>query len=130
VEKHIEFDPVCWTATKPLPGGDLLGLSFDAFLQLNKTRYAFLPEKMCYRLTRAYGSRIEYIVGTATTLVALGRCFGADLYEAEVNYLCRYEFALCSEDILWRRSKIGLQFTPEETMHLTKYLEALCKPQP
>ncbi len=111
-----------WTATVPLPGGDLQGLTFMAFLKQCHTRYPFLTEKMTYRLARAYGSRIDLIVGNATTLAKLGTCFGAELYAAEVDYLLNHEWATCAKDILWRRTKLGLLFKPEQVLGLEQYI--------
>ena len=116
-----------WTATIPLPGGDLKGLTWQVFLMQCRENYAFLPEKMCYRLAHAYGSRITSILGTTANLDQLGPCFGADLYRAEVDYLYHHEWAYSADDILWRRTKLGLQFTTAQTVQLTDYLTSLCK---
>jgi glycerol-3-phosphate dehydrogenase len=103
-----------WTGQAPLPGGDLGEAGFDAFLASMRRRYPWLPEAMAWRLARNYGSRVEGILADATSLSELGHHFGADLYEAEVRYLVDHEWALTAEDVLWRRSKLGLQLTMEE----------------
>ena len=69
---------------------------------------------MVWRLARNYGTRIEGILAGTTSLSELGHHFGADLYEAEVRYLMQHEWAMTAEDVLWRRSKLGLQLTMEE----------------
>ena len=97
-----------WTATAPLPGGDLPGADFEAFLaKLQRTR-PWLPAELARRLARAYGSRVERILGDATDLAGLGQDFGGGLTQAEVTYLRDQEWARTAEDVLWRRSKLGL----------------------
>jgi glycerol-3-phosphate dehydrogenase len=65
-------------------------------------------------LLRAYGTRVDAILGDATCATDLGRCFGADLTEAELRYLMRFEWARTAEDVVWRRSKLGLRLTAAE----------------
>ncbi len=96
-----------WTGTAPLPGGDLPG-GFDAFVTDLAAAYPFLPHALAHRLARAYGTRATTILGQATTMAALGEDFGGGLTQAELSYLCREEFARTAEDVLWRRSKLGL----------------------
>jgi glycerol-3-phosphate dehydrogenase len=62
------------------------------------------------------------LLGLARSLADLGRCFGADLYEAEVRYLMRHEWAVTAEDVLWRRTKRGLRFSREEAAGLDAYM--------
>ena len=103
-----------WTAGAVLPGGDMQDADFERFLSgLTATRPA-LPPALLRRLARAYGTRTERLLGAAQTTAELGRCFGGDLYQAEVDYLVAQEWALSAEDILYRRSKLGLH-TPEGT---------------
>ena len=97
-----------WTGSAALPGGDLPGGDFIAFLANVRQRYPFLPARTALRLSRAYGTRIERIMGGARSLADLGRDLGAGLSEREVDYLIAEEFALDPSDILWRRSKLGL----------------------
>jgi len=100
-----------WTGQASLPGGDLGETGFDAFLASLRRRYPWLPEGMAWRLARNYGSRVEGILADSASLNELGHHFGADLYEAEVRYLADHEWAMTAEDVLWRRSKLGLQLT-------------------
>jgi glycerol-3-phosphate dehydrogenase len=113
-----------WTDSVPLPGGDLPGSDFAAFARGVQQRWPFLPEALAYRLSRAYGTRIEQIIGAADTLAGLGRQFGAGLSEAEVEYLRRHEWAQTAEDILWRRTKLGLHMQPGELAELQRHLQA------
>ena len=98
-----------WTASAPLPGGDLPQCDFESFYTSVSEKYTWLPDDLRLRIARAYGSRIDRIIGSATSLGQLGHHFGAGLYEAEVNYLCTHEFAESADDILWRRTKLGLR---------------------
>ncbi|NKB57781.1 MAG: glycerol-3-phosphate dehydrogenase [Alphaproteobacteria bacterium] len=97
-----------WTAQAALPGGDMPNADFDAYLAEARRRYSWLPAEMLCRLTSAYGTRLETVLGGATGLTDLGEDFGGGLYEAEVDYLTQQEWATTPDDILWRRSKLGL----------------------
>jgi glycerol-3-phosphate dehydrogenase len=112
-----------WTATAHLPGGDLeawIGpaalpdADFAALVQAAQTRYPFVPPALAHRLCRAYGSRIDHVLGQAESLTALGVEVAPGLFEAELHYLVREEWACTAEDVLWRRSKLGLHFTPAQ----------------
>lgn len=105
----IEGDArTAWTARAQLPGGDLPGQDFNAFLADLRRRCPYLPERTALRLARAYGTRVERMLGGARSLADLGRDLGAGLSEREVDYLIAEEFAQTPDDILWRRSKLGL----------------------
>ncbi|NQZ13839.1 MAG: glycerol-3-phosphate dehydrogenase [Alphaproteobacteria bacterium] len=97
-----------WTAEEALPGGDMPYRSFDAYMKLQKPRYGFLPESLIYRYARAYGTRMEWFLNSVHKVDDLGRDFGDQIYEAEILYLIKHEFAHTAEDVLWRRSKLGL----------------------
>ena len=105
---HIDVPGAAWTADAPLPGGDIRNADFASFLWDASVRYPWLPPEMLLRLTRAYGTRIDTLIGSATSLEELGECMGRDLYEAELAYLVTHEFARTADDVLWRRSKLGL----------------------
>jgi Glycerol-3-phosphate dehydrogenase len=111
-----------WTATAPLPGGDLPNASFEPFAQEVTHRWSFLPSALAHRLARAYGTRIERILGASTSMAQLGEHFGAGLTEAEVEYLRSYEWARFSDDVLWRRTKLGLHMNDAEQARLRSYL--------
>jgi glycerol-3-phosphate dehydrogenase len=110
-----------WTAQAVLPGGDLErgveGLEADL-----RWLYPFLEERHLVRLSFAYGTRALKILGQAKGPDDLGHRFGADLFEAEVRYLVDQEWAQTADDILWRRTKLGLKFTPAETAALEHWL--------
>ena len=76
------------------------------------------------RLARAYGTRIDNILGEADGLEDLGAHMGGDLYAAELQYLVEQEFACTAEDVLWRRSKLGLHLDAEAQEHVTRWFAA------
>ena len=116
------FTGKAWTAKSHLPGGDIPDADFDAFLKHVKEQYPWLPEPLAHRLSRAYGTRIHRLLDNVQSQGDLGRHFGDHLYEAEVNYLLNEEWALTDDDILWRRSKLGLHITNETAARLRAYL--------
>jgi glycerol-3-phosphate dehydrogenase len=107
-----------FTRTQPLPGGDI-DIAFNAALI---PLALWMPEDLVVRLARAYGTRIATLVGNAVHLRDMGRQFGAGLYEREVRYLIDHEFARTAEDVLWRRTKLGLKLTPGEAKDLEAWL--------
>lgn len=111
-----------WTGHAPLPGGDFAPDQFDTEVGKIRVAFPFLPERLAARLVRAYGTRTQLILAGKTCLDDLGRCFGADLHEAEVDYLIREEWARSADDILWRRSKLGLRFDANEKTRLRDYV--------
>lgn len=113
-----------WTHDAPLPGGDLHAGSFDEYLSELEHRYGFLPPRHLHGLARRHGADCKAILEGATSLAGLGPCFGEGLYAREVDYLCDHEWALTSEDILWRRTKYGLDISPEDRERLETYLAA------
>jgi glycerol-3-phosphate dehydrogenase len=103
-----------WTRTATLPGGDIADADFESFAAEQARRFGWLPPATVRRLARAYGTRIEKVIGGAHGINDLGRHYGADLYAREVDYLRDQEWAMTAEDVLWRRSKLGLHMRPEE----------------
>jgi glycerol-3-phosphate dehydrogenase len=113
-----------WTANAPLPGGDLPQGSFAVFLRALARRYPWLPARLRWRYAHAYGTRIERVLGMAAAPAQLGEELLPQLYEREVEYLCREEFARSAEDILWRRSKLGLFLLGADLSPLESWLAA------
>ncbi len=103
-----------WTGRTPLPGGDFPVDGLEQQVALAAERYPFLAEKTLRRLLRAYGTRIERLIGQANGIDDLGRVLGADLTEAELRYLVDEEWARTAADVVWRRSKLGLVLSPEQ----------------
>jgi glycerol-3-phosphate dehydrogenase len=111
-----------WTEKAKMPGGDMPDADFDRFFAGVKSRWPFLPEPVAYRLSRAYGTRIEQLIGSAKSMADLGEDFGAGLTAAEVDYLVRREWARSAEDILWRRSKLGLHVPADAPQKIDAYI--------
>jgi glycerol-3-phosphate dehydrogenase len=97
-----------WTAGAALPGGDFAWDRFDTEVDLARDRWRFLSEPEAQRLVAAYGSRLPMVLGEAKSRDELGPAFGPELTGAEVRYLMGHEWARFPEDVLWRRSKLGL----------------------
>ena len=96
---------------------------FDEFQRGASERLPWLPPDLLHRLCRAYGTALDEMVGSAATIDDLGWHFGAGLYEAEVRYLIRSEFARTAEDILWRRTKLGLRMSALEQQDLADWMK-------
>jgi glycerol-3-phosphate dehydrogenase len=111
-----------WTRTAVLPGGDLPGGSFAVFLRTLERRYPWLPASLRVRYAQAYGTRIARVIGDATSLADMGEELVPHLYEREADYLCTEEFARTAEDILWRRTKVGLHLGGQSTRVLEDWL--------
>ncbi|MGN6307995.1 MAG: glycerol-3-phosphate dehydrogenase [Xanthobacteraceae bacterium] len=121
---HGTKEPAGWTGKAPLPGGDM-EVSAVARLAAELVRsYPFLAESHADRLAHAYGTRATTLLGNATSLAELGRSFGATLTESEVRYLVAHEWARTAEDVVWRRSKLGLRMTANEIAELDAWMAA------
>ncbi len=103
-----------WTAKGILPGGDIEGADVPRFLEKLQRDYAWLPRGLARHYARLYGARTSKLIGGATSVAALGQCFGPNFYEAEVRYVIEQEWAETAEDILTRRTKHGLHMSAEE----------------
>jgi glycerol-3-phosphate dehydrogenase len=102
------LDDRSWTADAHLPGGDIPNADFEGFKAELGRRYPFLPELMLERIAHAYGTRAGRVLGDARSLADLGEHIGGDLYARELDHLVREEWARRPEDVLWRRTKLGL----------------------
>jgi len=103
-----------WTAAAPLPGGDIAGADFEGYFAELKGQYPQIPDDRLRRLARAYGTKTPELLGDASRREDLGRAFGAGLTEREIAYLVETEFAQTADDVLWRRSKLGLHMSAQE----------------
>ena len=117
-----------WTRGAVLPGGDLPDLDRAALAQALRVEFPFLPDDMAKRLARSYGTRARTILANAGSLADLGEAFGAGLYAAEIDYLVAVEWARTAEDVLYRRSKLGLHLAPEGVARLEAYLSRKAAP--
>ena len=110
VTRLTQFYPMSprWTADAALPGGDFAWQRFEAEVDAARDRWRFLSEAQAQRLVGAYGLRLSAVLGEARSRAELGPSFGSELTGAEVRYLMSVEWARFPDDILWRRSKLGL----------------------
>ncbi len=111
-----------WTARVTLPGGDFPVDGVAALIAALRTQYPFLTEYWATRLVRSYGTETRAILGEAKSAADLGRDFGATLSEAELRWLMTREYARSAEDVIWRRSKLGLRLSEEETAAIRAYM--------
>ena len=123
-----------WTHGQYLPGGDLSACvgtatrpdtDFERFEQSLAKRHTWLPEGLRHRLARAYGARVELVLGHAREPGELGAEVAPGLHEAELDYLRQHEWASCADDVLWRRSKLGLHCTPAERQAVAEWFERI-----
>lgn len=113
-----------WTAYAPLPGGDIAPDTLESELA---DAYPWLPAPIRKRWIYSFGSLTRRLLTDCTTLTDLGQRFGPDLTEREVIYLIEHEWARTSEDILMRRTKIGLSISPSDKIALDKFIEDYCQ---
>ncbi|QPC42877.1 glycerol-3-phosphate dehydrogenase [Kaustia mangrovi] len=111
-----------WTASAPLPGGDFPVDGFGREVRSLLKACPVLAEPHARRLVRAYGTRAAAIVEGVKQTGDLGIRFGADLHEREVAYLMKAEWAVTAEDVLWRRSRLGLHVGPEDARRLEDWM--------
>ncbi|PZQ17136.1 MAG: glycerol-3-phosphate dehydrogenase [Ancylobacter novellus] len=109
-----------WTGRSPLPGGGVP--SNEPLASRLLVAHPYLPEAHAARLARSYGSRAWDLLEGASDARSLGYVFGADLTEREVRYLIAKEWAETAEDVLWRRTKLGLRFTTQERETLARFM--------
>jgi glycerol-3-phosphate dehydrogenase len=106
-----------WTADACLPGGDIFGAKpgnhavteFDRFVRDMQQQYAWLPPALVARYAHAYGTRIRSLLDGRSSIADMGQEIAPGLFDAEVEYMRRHEWATCDEDMLWRRSKLGMK---------------------
>ena len=111
-----------WTERASLPGGDFPVEGFGELLAGVRAKYPFLNPAYAERLCRAYGTRVKMILGNATSPVQLGADFGHGLREVEVRYLMTNEWAQTAEDVVWRRSKLGLVMSDDQIAKLDAWM--------
>lgn len=126
----LAIDRPAWTATAALPGGDLADADFDAFLADFQRRHGWLPAPLAQRYARSYGSRADRLLGVADSLQALGEELSPGLFEIEARYLVDQEWARTADDILWRRTKLGLHASAQSQQRLTDWLVQECRKVP
>ena len=123
LQPYLGFSAPDWTERAVLPGGDLPGADFERFLAELRRARPWLPPALARRYARAYGTRVEQLLGAARGPDDLGEDLGGGLHEAEADYLVTREWAAGAEDILWRRSKLGLRVPGGTAARLAAWLE-------
>jgi len=123
IEKLIGTKGPRWTRTARLPGGTFPPLGFEALVAAHRSGFPRLDAPLVRRLTRAYGTLMPAVLGGARTIAELGEHFGGNLYAREVDYLMAREWARLADDVLWRRSKLGLRVSAEDKARLSRYME-------
>ncbi|MBB6504935.1 glycerol-3-phosphate dehydrogenase [Sphingomonas endophytica] len=118
-----------WTAGAALPGGDLPDGDFDRYLATLGQRYPAFPAPLLRRLARAYGTWVERLLADAQSPADLGEVLGGGLFGREVDYLRTVEWARSAEDILYRRSKLGLHVPAGTAARVDRYLAGLADDQ-
>jgi glycerol-3-phosphate dehydrogenase len=111
-----------WTAGSALPGGNFAHDGAPALVARTQQQWPFLAPGHARRLVAAYGTRVENVLEGVARPEDLGACFGADLTGAEVRYLMSKEWAQTADDVLWRRSKLGLRFSDAERAALESFM--------
>jgi glycerol-3-phosphate dehydrogenase len=128
LEKLAPFLPALgrpWTRNTPLPGGDFAVDGAAALASELVAYYPFLTAPHASRLVAAYGTRAKAVLADVRTSADLGVSFGATLTEAEVRYLMAEEFARTADDVLWRRTKLGLVFSDVEAAVLGAFMASV-----
>jgi glycerol-3-phosphate dehydrogenase len=119
---HLGPLPGSWTATAPLPGGDIPGGDVEGLSAELLRRWPFLGERQSRRLARAYGTRATTLLDGVRSAANLGEDFGGGMTAREVDYLVREEWARSTRDVQWLHSKTGLWATPADRQRLDDYL--------
>ena len=119
-----------WTAGKPLPEGELADAptfeaAFERFAAGAAAVHPHLPQELVWILARRHGTGLDDLLEGIRSVADLGRHFGGHLYEAEVRYLMREEWAVEPDDVLWRRTKEGLHMTPAERDDFAQWIQSL-----
>ncbi|SHN69825.1 glycerol-3-phosphate dehydrogenase [Bradyrhizobium erythrophlei] len=124
VSRLLPFYPMSkpWSAQAVLPGGDFPRHGFETEVENARERWKFLTADQALRLVAAYGSRLGEMLGEARQKADLGESFGPELTEAEVRYLMTREWARFPDDILWRRSKLGLTMEQADRERLATFM--------
>ncbi len=122
IGEHLALSKGTWTAGIPLPGGNFPVDGVPRLVASLQSRFPFLSDSWALRLVRAYGTEAAEMLGRAEQTADLGRDFGATLTETEVNWLMAHEYARTAEDVIWRRTKLGLRLTAEQTQALDTWM--------
>ncbi|MDR6265702.1 glycerol-3-phosphate dehydrogenase [Roseobacter sp. N2S] len=124
IAPYFDELPAKWTAGVPMPGGDFPVDGVGDLTAKLAAAYPFLTQKWATRLVKAYGTESFDVLGDAPAESDLGQAFGATLTEREVTWLMQKEFARTAQDVVWRRSKLGLRLSADEIEVLDGWMAA------
>ncbi|MCG8491607.1 MAG: glycerol-3-phosphate dehydrogenase [Sneathiellales bacterium] len=122
IEAILGKKAAAWTESSTLPGGDFAENAFESLVNEISLKYSFLEQKTVLRLARSYGTNASVILENCSEMKDLGQDFGAGLFEKEVLYLIENEWAKAADDIVWRRSKLGIRMTKDQIAALDKWM--------
>lgn len=126
LEKLYSYLPLAahkkWTESPSLPGGEFSANDFDLEVKNLQKRFPFIDSRFAYRLMRTYGKNAEMLLNGSKDKENLGTCFGSNLYEKEVRYLMVNEWAQTADDVLWRRTNMGLFLSRQEAAFLDQWM--------
>ena len=123
ISEHAPQMGQVWTAGVALPGGDFPVDGVDEIIRQLITKFPFLTAPWARRLVKAYGNEAFDVLGAAQLASDLGEDFGASLTAREVTWLMDKEFAQTAEDVVWRRSKLGLRLSPAQIERLQTWMQ-------
>lgn len=109
-----------------LPGGDIPGGNLEKFFKTLIIQYPWMPEKILRRYAKNYGTRTALLLQNTTCVEDLGDAYSKDLFQVEIDYLIKHEWAKTAEDVLWRRTKLGLTYPKANLKKLEDFLSSKC----
>ncbi|MFK7901481.1 MAG: glycerol-3-phosphate dehydrogenase [Nitratireductor sp.] len=122
IENVLGAQKAAWTKGSTLPGGEFEVSGFSDLLSKVRTKNSFLSTSQSERLVRSYGSKAFEILESVNSSTDMGEEFGHGLTEVEVKYLINNEWAQTADDVLWRRSKLGIRFSKKQQAHLEDFM--------
>lgn len=128
IESAIGAKGPTWTETATLPGGDFSATAFDSAVDTIVAAFPGLDRALIERLFHLYGTLTHDVLKGIKHPADLGRDFGAGLFEAEINYLMQKEWAITADDVLWRRSKLGLKASQVDREQLEDFMSGAKNP--
>jgi glycerol-3-phosphate dehydrogenase len=129
IQRWLQPRRGAWTASEPLPGGELGAGGMSELIERLRWRYPGLPPPLLQTLATRHGALSDEVLGDARSEADLGIHFGAHLFEREVDYLIRHEWAQTGDDVLWRRTKTGLDMPAAERRRVDDYVREHAAPQ-
>ena len=122
IEATLGLRKPTWTENSTLPGGDFQISEFDALVTKFEREYSFINKDLAWRLVRSYGTHAWQLMGDAKSAADMGPQFGGSLSGREVEYLMDHEWAESADDVVWRRTKIGIRLKKKEITALDNWM--------